>query len=165
MPRVMLSIWLQFSSYGLGWYKYAIATQWYQFHTTDAMWFSLIIIKGNTEIPHLCRFARNVSWRHHAQCLFLYIVNTMSAFITFLSTILLLYIIVFWPLYCLYELLQRNILLQRQQNYGVWNDWYQKLLCCLCGNVYIDYIMVFGQEQEDGSFDYSHSAGTSSPSD
>ena len=31
------------SSYGLGWYKYAIATQWYQFHTTDAWWFSLII--------------------------------------------------------------------------------------------------------------------------
>ena len=31
------------SSYGLGWYKYAIATQWYQFHTTDAWWFSLNI--------------------------------------------------------------------------------------------------------------------------
>ena len=31
------------SSYGLGWYKYAIATQWYQFHTTDAWWFSLKI--------------------------------------------------------------------------------------------------------------------------
>ena len=31
------------SSYGLGWYKCAIATQWYQFHTTDAWWFSLII--------------------------------------------------------------------------------------------------------------------------
>ena len=31
------------SSYGLGWYKYAIATQWYQFHTTDAWWFSLSI--------------------------------------------------------------------------------------------------------------------------
>ena len=30
------------SSCGLGWYKYAIATQWYQFHTTDAWWFSLI---------------------------------------------------------------------------------------------------------------------------
>ena len=29
------------SSYGLGWYKYAIATQWYQFYTTDAWWFSL----------------------------------------------------------------------------------------------------------------------------
>ena len=29
------------SSYGLGWYKCAIATQWYQFHTTDAWWFSL----------------------------------------------------------------------------------------------------------------------------
>ena len=32
------------SSYWLGWYKYAIATQWYQFHTTDAWWFSLKII-------------------------------------------------------------------------------------------------------------------------
>ena len=31
------------SSYGLHWYKYAIATQWYQFHTTDAWWFSLNI--------------------------------------------------------------------------------------------------------------------------
>ena len=31
------------SSYGLAWYKYAIATQWYQFHTTDAWWFSLMI--------------------------------------------------------------------------------------------------------------------------
>ena len=26
---------------------------------------------------------------------------------------------VFWPLYCLYQLLQKSILLQRQQNYGV----------------------------------------------
>ena len=34
----------------------------------------------------------------------------------------------------------------------------------LCGNVKIDYTMVFGLEQEDGSFDYSHGAGTSSPS-
>ena len=25
------------------WYEYAIATQWYQFHTTDAWWFSLNI--------------------------------------------------------------------------------------------------------------------------
>ena len=33
------------SSYGLGWYKYAIATQWYQFHTTDAWWFSLKLRK------------------------------------------------------------------------------------------------------------------------
>ena len=31
------------SSYGLGWYKYAIASQWYQFHTTDAWWFFLNI--------------------------------------------------------------------------------------------------------------------------
>ena len=32
-------------------------------------------------------------------------------------------------------MLQKNILLQRQQNYGVRNDWYQKLLYSLCGNV------------------------------
>ena len=57
-----------------------------------------------------------------------------------------------------------NILLQRQQNYGVWSDWYQKVLYCLCGNVWIDYVMVFGPVQEDGSFDYFHGAGTSSPS-
>ena len=30
-------------SYGLGWYKYAIATQWYQFHTTDARTYHVII--------------------------------------------------------------------------------------------------------------------------
>ena len=47
----------------------------------------------------------------------------------------------------------KKILLQRQQNYRVWNYCYQKLLYCLCGNVYIDYIMVFGLRQEDGSFD------------
>ena len=33
------------------------------------------------------------------------------------------------------NVLQKNIRLQRQQNYGVWNDWYQKTLYCLCGNV------------------------------
>ena len=58
----------------------------------------------------------------------------------------------------------KNILLQRQQNYGVWNDWYQKLLYCLSGYVWIVYIMVFELEQEDGSFDYSHGTGTSSTS-
>ena len=31
------------SSYGLGWYKYAIATQWYQFHTTHSWWSPLNI--------------------------------------------------------------------------------------------------------------------------
>ena len=50
-----------------------------------------------------------------------------------------------------------------KQNYGVRNDWHKKLLC-FCDNVYIDYIMFFGLEQEDGSFDNSHGAGTSSPS-
>ena len=43
-------------------------------------------------------------------------------------------------------------------------DGYQKLIYCLCGNVQIDSIMAFGLEQKDGSFDYSHGAGTSSPS-
>ena len=33
------------------------------------------------------------------------------------------------------QLLQKNILLQRHQNYGVWSDWHHKHLCCLCGNV------------------------------
>ena len=41
------------SSYRLGWYKYAIATQWYQFHTTDAWWFSLNIF-------HSCGLAKLV---------------------------------------------------------------------------------------------------------
>ena len=31
---------------GLVWYKYAIATEWYQFHTTDAWWFSLNTLSG-----------------------------------------------------------------------------------------------------------------------
>ena len=31
-------------SYGHGWCNYAIVTRWYQFHTTDAWWFSLNII-------------------------------------------------------------------------------------------------------------------------
>ena len=43
------------SSYGLGWYKYAIATQWYQFHTTDAWWFSLINIIGSDNVLLLGR--------------------------------------------------------------------------------------------------------------
>ena len=34
--------------------------------------------------------------------------------------------------------------------------WCQKLLYCLCGNVEIDYVMVFELEQGDGSFNYSH---------
>ena len=38
------------SSYGLGWYEYAIATQWYQFHTTDAWWFSLIITSAQKNL-------------------------------------------------------------------------------------------------------------------
>ena len=45
------------SSYGLSWYKYAIATQWYQFHTTDAWWFSLNISTLLTHwgrVTHIC---------------------------------------------------------------------------------------------------------------
>ena len=45
---------------------------------------------------------------------------------------------------------QKNILLQWQLNYGVWTDWFQKLPYCICSNAYVDYIMVFGLEQEDG---------------
>ena len=37
----------------------------------------------------------------------------------------------------------KNILLQRQKNYGVWNDWYEKQLYCFCGNVYIDFIALW----------------------
>ena len=40
------------SSYGLGWYKYAIATKWYQFHTTDAWWFSLNISPDSLHRSH-----------------------------------------------------------------------------------------------------------------
>ena len=59
---------------------------------------------------------------------------------------------------------KKNILLQRQQHYKVWNDWYQKPLYWLCGSVEIDNVMVLGLEQENGSFNSSHGAGTSSPS-
>ena len=45
---------------------------------------------------------------------------------------------------------KKHILLQWQLNYGVWTDWFQKLLYCICSNTYVDYIMVFGLEQEDG---------------
>ena len=34
--------------------------------------------------------------------------------------------------------------------------WLIQKLLYLCGKIWIDYIMVFGLEQEDGSFDYSH---------
>ena len=45
------------SSYGLGWYKYAIATQWYQFHTTDAWWFSLSLVEWNLLILYRLQFS------------------------------------------------------------------------------------------------------------
>ena len=54
------------SSYGLGWYKYAIATQWYQCHTTDAWWFSLM----NARIVSLLSFDSNhlSHWRTQRSC-------------------------------------------------------------------------------------------------
>ena len=35
-------------------------------------------------------------------------------------------------LYCIYQLLQKSIQLQRSHNCGVWNYWQQKLLYCIC---------------------------------
>ena len=40
----------------------------------------------------------------------------------------------------------------------------KKILYCLCDDVWIDYIMVFGLDKEGGNFDYSHGVGASSPS-
>ena len=45
----------------------------------------------------------------------------------------------------------RNIILQWKKSCGIWNDWYQKLLYCICSNLSIDCVMVFGLEQEDVS--------------
>ena len=41
---------------------------------------------------------------------------------------------------------KKNILLQRQQNYGAWNYWQQRLLCCTCYTSWIDWLMSFGLE-------------------
>ena len=41
----------------------------------------------------------------------------------------------------------KNILLQRQQNYAFLNGWYQKLLGCICSNIWIYYVIDFGLEQ------------------
>ena len=49
-----------------------------------------------------------------------------------------------------------KILLQQKQHYGVWN-WYVVMFELIT-------LWFFGLEQEDGSFDYFHDAGTSSPS-
>ena len=47
---------------------------------------------------------------------------------------------------------EKPTLLQWQQNYKIWNDWYQKLLYCICSNIRFDYVMFFFLlEQEDGS--------------
>ena len=48
-------------------------------------------------------------------------------------------------------MLQKNILLQRSHNYGVWNYWQQKLLYCICYTIWIDWHMIFGLELEGGS--------------
>ena len=54
-------------------------------------------------------------------------------------------------------------LLQRQQKCGVRNDWYRKLLYIICSNVWIDYVIGFGLEKEDG-LNYSHGDGIFFPS-
>ena len=72
-------------------------------------------------------------------------------------------IYVFWPLYWLYQLLQKISIAMTAKLRSL-NFFLSKILYCLCGYVYIDYIMVLWIEQEDGSFDYPHGAGTSSPS-
>ena len=45
----------------------------------------------------------------------------------------------------------KNILLQRLHNHGVWHYWQQKLLYCIYYTIWIDWHMLFGLEQEDGS--------------
>ena len=45
---------------------------------------------------------------------------------------------------------KRNIL-QRSHNYGVWNYWQQNLHYCICNNIWIDWHVIFGLEQEGGS--------------
>ena len=45
----------------------------------------------------------------------------------------------------------KNILLQRSHNYGVWNYSQQKLLYCICYTIWIDWHVIFGLEQEGGS--------------
>ena len=49
------------------------------------------------------------------------------------------------------SILARNILLQRSLNYGVWNYWHKKFLCCICYTIWIDWHMNFRLEQEGGS--------------
>ena len=57
------------SSYGLGWYKYAIATQWYQFHTTDAWWFSLKMCKHIEAETKWSQFSRQQFQIHFLEIL------------------------------------------------------------------------------------------------
>ena len=40
-----------------------------------------------------------------------------------------------WPLYYLYHRLQKKTFYCNDSKNTVWNDWYQKFLYCLCGNV------------------------------
>ena len=72
---------------------------------------------------------------------------------------------VFWPLYHLYQLSQKKHSIVTTAKLRSLKWLYQKLINCLCSNVWIiDYVMVFGLEEEDGSFNYFHGTGTSSPS-
>ena len=45
----------------------------------------------------------------------------------------------------------KNILLQRSHNHGVWNYWQQKTLYCICYTIWIDWHMILEFDQEDGS--------------
>ena len=56
------------SSNGLGWYKYAITTQWYQFHTSDAWWSSQLWCV----VSRLTIF-RSISWMEISEFIYIYI--------------------------------------------------------------------------------------------
>ena len=49
------------------------------------------------------------------------------------------------------SIVAKNIIWQRSHNYGVWNYWQQKLLYCICFNIWNDWHMIFGLEEEGGS--------------
>ena len=49
------------------------------------------------------------------------------------------------------SIVAKNIILKQSHNYGVWNQWQQKLLYCICYTIWIDGHMFFGLEQEASS--------------